>query len=127
MEHRLEQRIDVQPRKSRDWRLAVIGGGILAFAGMLVTIGAVYQLQVTGDARRGPTLERPAPQLDPELEARRAAAKRELEAVRAERDRAAAKAWRDRVDRDSVADEIRCYSGVRMVRHGSEWMNAGRC
>lgn len=127
MEHRLEERIDAQPRKSRDWRLAVVGGGLLALAGMLVTIGAVYQLQLTGAARRAAALERPEPSIDPQLEARRAAARRELEEIRAQRDRAAAQEWRDRVDRDSGADEIRCYGGVRMVRHGSEWMNAGSC
>ncbi|MEN4903348.1 hypothetical protein [Luteimonas sp. TWI1437] len=128
MEHRIDARID-QRAKAKDWKPGVIIGGILAIAGMLITAAAVYQLQVTGDERRAlsqsarsvakPALPAPTPE---QLQARE-----ELARLQLERDLARAAAWRARVDAESGPDQVRCYSGTRLVKRDGAWTDAGRC
>lgn len=125
MEQRMAGRIDQQGSKVREWKPGVVIGGLLALAGLIVTIGAAYQLQVTGEERRAQVVS-PAPATAPtpeQLEARRAVAELQLE-----RDRVNAALWRARVDAEAEKGAtVRCYNGVRMIKRGNAWSNEGRC
>lgn len=127
MDNRIGTRIDVQPRKGRDWKPGVVIGGLLALAGAIVTIAAAYQLQITAETRRAAQIAPPAPATTPNA---RQQAQEELAQLRLERDKARAAAWRARVDADTRAandPHVRCYSGVRMIKERGEWRNAGSC
>ena len=111
-------------RREKDWMPGVVIGGLLAAAGFLVTAAAAYQLQVTGDSRAAAAV---AVSDMRSTSQETAAAREELAGIRLERDRAIAKEWRERVDREMGAEKVRCYSGTRLVLINGEWINHGTC
>lgn len=119
------------PVRHQERGLSLWVGLALGFAGIIVTIGGIYEWNArkTGRASVASAVDR-LPGEDAEIVRLR----RELAEAQAEAQRAQATAWRERVDRQMAEDSqnaenrpTRCIGGVRFEQFGKEWRNVGRC
>lgn len=125
----------VEPIRHRERGLALWVGLALGFAGIIVTIGGIYEWnarkaggrpsQVTSSpstAAAAPAVKVPLQAEDPEVA--------ELRRQLAEERRARIQAEADAFQREQEAARRRprrCIDGVRFEQFGQEWRNVGRC
>ena len=116
----------VAPGEHRERGLALWVGLALGFAGIIVTVGGIYEWNARKTGRPAPVAAAPAvdrlPGEDAELlQLRRelATAQREIELTRLREEQAR---QREREQRPS-----RCIDGIRFEQFGREWRNVGRC